>query len=124
METYLTVVGIAFLILAAVLLVRRLSALMRGASALGSVQGHEMRRLEEEVYYHPVVEFTDGAGHRQRFTSVAGRSRKTPVVGTTVRVRYLPDDPTVAYIQSFLHMWAAPLVCAVLGVAALAVLWR
>jgi hypothetical protein len=121
---YLTVVGIAFLVLATVLLVRRLSALMQGASALGSVQGHEMRRLDEAVYYHPIVEFNDSSGHRHRFTSVAGRSVKTPEVGTHVRVRYVRNDPNVAYIESFLHMWAAPLGCALLGVAAFAVLWR
>ena len=47
---------------------------------------------------------------------------RTPVVGATVRVRYLPSNPTVAYIQSFLHMWAAPVACALLGIGALAAL--
>lgn len=124
MNAYLTLIGVGFLILAAVLLVRRWSALWHGASAVGSVQGHEVRTTDEEVYYLPVVEFTDSTGHRHRFTSVAGGSSRTPVVGTRVRVRYLPSDPKVAYIESFLHMWAAPLGCAVLGVAALAVLWQ
>ena len=124
MKTYLAAVGIAMLILAAVLFVRRLSALLRGASALGRVQGHEVRTTDEEVSYLPIVEFTDSRGHLHRFTSVAGGSSRTPVVGATVRVRYLPSNPTVAYIQSFLHMWAAPLACAVLGVGALAVLWQ
>jgi hypothetical protein len=112
------------LILAAVLFVRRLSTLLRGASAQGRVQGHEVRTIDEEVAYLPIVEFIDSRGHLYRFTSVAGGSTRTPVVGATVRVRYLPSNPTVAYIQSFLHMWAAPLACAVLGVGALAVLWQ
>jgi hypothetical protein len=46
--TYLEAVGVAMLILAAVLFVRRLSALLRGASALGRVQGHEVRTTDEE----------------------------------------------------------------------------
>jgi hypothetical protein len=112
------------LILAAVLFVRRLSALLRGASALGRVQGHEVHTIDEEVSYLPIVEFTDSRGHLHRFTSVAGGSRRTPAVGATVRVRYLPGNPTVAYIQSFLHMWAAPVACALLGVGALAALWQ
>ena len=124
MKTYLAAVGVAMLILAAILFIRRLSALLRGASALGRVQGHEVRTFDEEVSYLPIVEFTDSRGHLHRFTSVAGGSSRTPVVGATVRVRYLPSNPTVAYIQSFLHMWAAPLACAVLGVGALAVLWQ
>jgi hypothetical protein len=110
-KAYLAAVGVAMLILAAVLFVRRLSALLCAP-------------IDEEVSYLPIVEFTDSRGHLHRFTSVAGGSSSTPAVGATVRVRYLPSNPTVAYIQSFLHMWAAPLACAVLGVGALAVLWQ
>ena len=124
MKAYLTVIGIAFLILAVVLFVRRMSAALRGASALGCVRGHEERATEDGVSYLPIVEFTDAAGKLHRFTSVAGRGEKTPQAGTTVRVRYVPGDPKVAYIESFLHMWAAPLACTVLGLAALAVHWK
>jgi hypothetical protein len=120
-KAYLTVIGIAFLVLAAVLFLRRLSAALRGASAVGHVRGHEERKIEDGVSYLPIVEFADSAGNVHRFTSVAGRSTRTPALGSMVRVRYLPGDPQVAYIQSFLHMWAAPLAFAVLGAAALAV---
>jgi hypothetical protein len=123
-KAYLTVIGIAFLILAVVLFIRRLSATLRGASVAGRVRGHEERETEDGVSYLPIVEFNDSAGNVHRFTSVAGRGTRTPAVGTAVRVRYLPGDPKVAYIQSFLHMWSAPLACAVLGAAALAVHWR
>lgn len=124
MKAYLTALGTALLVLAVVLFVRRLSAALRGASALGCVRGHEERESEDGVSYLPIVEFTDAAGNVHRFTSVAGRADRTPAVGAVVRVRYLPSDPKVAYLQSFLHMWAAPLACAVLGAAALAVQWQ
>jgi hypothetical protein len=123
-KAYLTVVGVGLIILAVVLFVRRLSALLRGASAVGTVQGHEARTMDEQVHYFPVVEFTDSTGNRHRFTSVAGGSDKTPVIGTTVRVRYMASDPKNAYIESFLHMWAGPLGCVALGVGALAMLWQ
>ena len=121
MKAFLTVIGIAFLALAAVTFLRRLSVALRGASAFGHVRGHEERKTEDGVSYMPIVEFADSVGNVHRFTSLAGGGRRTPAVGTRVRVRYLPGDPKVAYIQSFLHMWAAPLAFAVLGAAALMV---
>jgi hypothetical protein len=124
MKTYLAVVGITMLALAAILFARRLFTLLRGAFAVGRVQGHEARTIDEGLSYLPIVEFTDLQGNLHRFTSVAGRSSKIPAVGAKVRVCYLPTDPGVAYIQSFLHMWAAPLACAVLGAGALAVQWQ
>jgi hypothetical protein len=54
-KIYLAAVGVAMLILAAVLFVRRLSALLRGASVLGRIQGHEVRTFDEEVSYLPIV---------------------------------------------------------------------
>jgi hypothetical protein len=123
-KTYLVVVGLVLLLLAVVLFVRRVSALLRGASAVGRVQGHEARTSDDIVAYFPIIEFADSKGDLRRFTSVAGGSSKNPGVGTTVRVRYLRSNPRVAYIQSFLHMWAAPSACAALGLGALAVLWQ
>lgn len=79
---------------------------------------------DDTIYFLPIVEFRDSRGTPHRFTSVAGRSSATPVVGTAVSVRYLPGNPEVAYIQTFLHMWAAPLAFAVLGAAALLAGWR
>lgn len=120
MQTYLTIIGVAFLVLAGYLFLRRLSAQFRGEAAAGRVVGHEERKDDEATSsYHPIVEFTDLAGAVHRFTSVAGGSDRAPAVGAAVRVRYVPEDPGVAYVQSFLHMWAAPLACAVLGAGAL-----
>lgn len=124
MKTYLTFIGYAFLALAAYLFIRRLSAQLRGSATVGRVVGHESRTDDGAVFYLPIVEFADLRGTVHRFTSVAGSASESPVVGATVRIRYLPENPSVAYIQSFLHMWAAPLACAVLGAGALAVWWQ
>ena len=124
MRVYFSVFGIAFLILAAFLLVRRLSAQIQGTSTLGRIRGHEQRKDDGSTFHLPIVEFTDTHGQVHCFTSVAGGSTKTRAVGSVVRVRYLPENPSVAYIQTFLHMWAAPLGCTALGIGALAVPWH
>ena len=124
LRTYLTFVGAVFIVAAAYLFVRRLSAQLTGRAAVGRVLGHEQRADDEDTSYFPIVEFTDSRGRVHRFTSVAGGSSASPAVGTTVRVRYLPEDPKVAYIQSFLHMWAAPLALAALGAGALVARWQ
>jgi hypothetical protein len=118
-KTYLTIIGFAFLTLAAYLAARRLNAQLRGETAVGRIQGHEVRTSEDGTSYVPVVEFTDSKGGVHRFTSCAGGPSPSPAVGAGVRVRYLPSDPRVAFIQSLLHMWAAPVACGVLGAAAL-----
>ena len=83
-----------------------------------------MRDIDDSVRYLPVVSFTDHEGRAHRFTSVAGRSGPTPPVGTAVKVRYDRSNPGFALISSFLHMWAAPLAMAVLGLSSLLVFWH
>ncbi|MEQ1545493.1 DUF3592 domain-containing protein [Methyloglobulus sp.] len=123
LQTYFLVVGITLLVLAAVLFYRRLSTKIRGISTVGQVVDHEVRTIDDSTSYLPVVEFHDLQGMLHRFTSVAGGSDRHPKVGAEVTVRYLRSNPKVVYIQSFLHMWAAPIACTVLGLAAIAALW-
>jgi Protein of unknown function (DUF3592) len=123
-KAYFTFIGFALLALAGYLFIRRLSTRLHGNATVGRVVGHDSRTDDDAVFYLPIVEFADWRGTVHRFTSVAGRSSRLPAVGATVRICYRPENPSVAYIQSFLHMWAAPLACAVLGAAALAVWWQ
>jgi hypothetical protein len=123
-KAYFAFIGVACLGLAVYLLGRRVWAQLHGDVATGRVVGHASRTDEDAVSYLPIVEFADSRGVVHRFTSVAGGSRRSPAVGAAVRVRYLPENPGVAYIQSFLHMWAAPLAFAVLGTAALVAWWQ
>lgn len=122
LQAYFLVVGITLLVLAAVLFCRRLSTKIRGISTVGQVVDHEVRTIDDSTSYLPVVGFLDTQGMLHRFTSVAGGSDRHPKVGSEVTVRYLRSNPKVVYIQSFLHIWAAPVVCAVLGLAAIAAL--
>jgi hypothetical protein len=122
--SYFAYIGTVLLALAAYLFIRRMLTHSRGRAAVGRVIGHESRTDDDTDFYLPVVEFADSRGVVHRFTSVAGGSSPQPSVGAFVRVRYLAENPTVAYIQSFLHMWAAPLACAVLGAASLLAWWH
>ncbi len=105
------------------LFVRRMVALLFGKSTMGRVEGHVVNSSDDSIAYQPIVTFVDSNGNTHRFTSPAGGSSRYPAVGTEVRVHYLPSNPEIAYVHSFLHMWAAPLGCAILRLAALAVLW-
>jgi hypothetical protein len=89
----------------------------------GKVVGHEAREIDDTKSYLPVVIFHDQTGTEFRFTSVAGRSTRQPEIGAEVPVRYLPSDPRIAYVGTFLYMWAAPLGTMVLGLAGIAALW-
>jgi len=118
LRLYFAGVGIACLIAAVWLTVRRVRVVWSGRIAVGRVVAFETRTDEESVSYLPVVAFVDEHGSQRRFTSVAGGSRR-PAIGSAVTVRYLRDDSNTAYVSSFLHMWAAPLAFAILGVVAL-----
>src|SRR5687767_8394044 len=118
MWLYFAIVAALLIAGAAWLLVRRLAVAANGMSVTGHVVAHETREDEGSLHYLPVVTFIDHHGTQRRFTSVAGGSQPIPPVGAAVTVRFLPEDPSIAYVVSFLHMWAAPVGMFVLGAAA------
>jgi len=89
-------------------MLRRVVVLKSGGRAKGVVTEHERREIDESVGFHPAVFFRDYEGTGHHFISNAGWSHPAPPIGTNVEVVYLSSDPTVAYINSFLHLWAAP----------------
>ncbi len=123
MKYYFATLGFICLALAAWLAWRRFRAFFFGNITSGRVYSHEKRIIDDATSYHPVIVFTDANGQQHQFTSVAGNARAKPIEGAEVRVRYLPSNPKIAYISTFLHMWAASLALVVLGCAGVAVLW-
>ncbi len=123
MRIYLVIVGSLCLVASLALMIRRLHVLVGGITAIGTVIGHEARTTDESESFLPMVRFRDQRGTEFEFTSVAGRATRHPRPGSLALVRYLPSNPKIAYIGTFLHMWAAPLALAVLGAAGLAALW-
>jgi len=123
LKTYFVVIGILCLALAAWLVARRLRVCFSGVTTSGRIFLYEKREMDDTTSFHPLIVFSDANGQQHQFTSVAGYSDRKPSEGTEVRISYLPSDPKLAYIATFLHMWAAPLALVVLGCAGVAVLW-
>jgi len=92
----------------------RLSVLRSGGRATGTVVGHKRVDGYEATIDHPVVTFTDPAGEVRRFRAEGPRSHGTRL-GATVDVVYLRDNPSRAYVDSFLCMWWNVLLWAVMA---------
>ena len=116
---YLYFVALGMALLACWLAYRRVVAVLSGDSVEGVVTAHERREMDDSVGYHPTVCFVDHTGTERKFTSNSGSSQPKPKIGTRVRVVYLRTNPSVAFIASFFHMWAAPIAFALLAFAAL-----
>jgi hypothetical protein len=122
---YFALLGVALLAGASWLFYRRWRVALHGARTVGRVVAFEQREDEGSVYFLPVVEFSDAHAVVHRFTAVAGHTEQRPAVGSPIAVHYLAGSPELAFIPSFLHMWAAPLGLFVLGLGSLlaAVKW-
>ena len=119
MTTYFVVIGAMCLIGSLALMVLRLQVLIYGMQCEGEVVAYQVWESDDTHFYLPVISFYDHNGREWRFTSVAGSTRRYPKIGARMVIRYLASKPERAYIGTFLHMWAAPLGIAVLGVAGL-----
>jgi len=72
--------------------------------------------MNEEISYFPKVKFQTPSGREVIFQSAMGSGRKAGRIGRTVAVRYRPDQPDVAEIDSFMSLWGVTLVLGVVGV--------
>jgi hypothetical protein len=66
----------------------------------------------------PVVEFIAPSGEKIRFTSDFGSRPAGHKVGQSVNVRYDPDDPQKAEIDSAMNLWLVPLILVFMGLVA------
>ena len=62
-----------------------------GIKTNGKIVDFEASNLDNQVYYSPIIEFTDEQGLIHQFTSKVGRPEKHNL-GKTVRLYYLKDD--------------------------------
>lgn len=121
---YVGVVGVTLIIAAVVLAVRRVSAVVSGETAPGRVVGHHASTIDDSTTYQAIIEYRDRSHGTHRVTAGSGGATPAPPAGAIVRVRYQRTRPHVAFVPTFMHMWAAPLALATLGVAALVAWWR
>ena len=73
-----------------------------------------------QVHYYPVVDFVSKDGRRHKVQITEGSSAPSPEVGEEVTVRYNPDRPLEARVQSAgstALMWILPGITGILGLA-------
>jgi hypothetical protein len=80
--------------------------LTSGAPAQGTVVGAVQETSDDKTHYHPRVQFTTPDGRTVPFTSGFG-SEISPDVGDPVPVRYRPESPEQAEVDSA-TMWILP----------------
>ena len=124
MKTYLTLIGVILCSVGIGLAYRRVYTIFAGISVTGTVIDHETSMMDDSTAYLPTIKFVDKEGNEHIFTSRAGGTNPKPSVGDLVSVKYLPSNPKIAYINSFLHLWAGPLACIFLGLCALYAVWQ
>lgn len=75
----------------------------------------ESRGDKGETMSKPVVEWTDPAGKRRRFTGSVASSPPSYSRGEKVTVRYDPSHPETARLDSFMENWFAAMILGILG---------
>jgi hypothetical protein len=65
---------------------------------------------------HPVVECTDDTGHSQRAEISLGMSNPSWSQGDTISIRYAPNDPKNARLDTFIGLWFPCLACIFISV--------
>jgi hypothetical protein len=120
-----TGVAILMLLIAAIATVSNFMSMAKEKSAPGLVTDVVLRReyINEtdhitQDYYFPVVDFTAEDGHRRSVQMTAGSSSPEYEKGNEVTVRYDPDHPLQARIDSpgsAALQWILPGITGILG---------
>lgn len=79
------------------------------------VQLDTVRNSDDDILYHPVVEFTTTAGEVVEYRSATGSNPPGLDVGEQVEVYYDPDLPTNAKINSFVDLWMFSTIMLIFG---------
>jgi len=118
-------VAALMLMIAAISAFSAFSKMSREESAPGRVVDMVVQRqyINEQDriirdYYYPVVQFTSGDGRRHSAQTTVGSESPSQEVGDDVTVRYDPEHPLDARINSFgsnALMWILPGITGVLG---------
>jgi hypothetical protein len=116
LSSIFTLVGGAMLVAAGRQFARRRAFVRHSAIASGTIVALTENRERDEISYFPKVKFQTPSGREITFQSEMGSSSEAGRIGDTVGVRYRPDQPHVAEIDSFMSLWGLTLLFGVLGV--------
>ncbi|MDR0277390.1 MAG: DUF3592 domain-containing protein [Paucimonas sp.] len=114
---YLFMVSGGLLLLGAAMSYHNTSTFLASAlHAQGVVIDLEEHYGDGSVTYRPVVTFLDEQARPVRFTSALGSAPAAYGKGEAVTVRYLPNQPEDARIDSFFEHWGTVVVMLVVGI--------
>ena len=82
---------------------------------MAAIVGLTENREREEISYFPKVRFQTASGREVTFESEMGSSSEAGRIVDTVAVRYRPDQPEAAEIDSFMSLWGVALLSGGLG---------
>jgi hypothetical protein len=97
---------------------RRQAFLAGSARAIGTVVGARREPHPDAILgftSFPTVRFETPDGREHEFESRLGSDAHPPGIGTEVAVRYHPDTPHAAELDSFPALWGLTLLFALLG---------
>jgi hypothetical protein len=112
--------GVVMLVLGVVFYDKKQSFVANSVITNGKVVDVEQRRsTDSDGYasysYYPVCEFITADGRTILFTSGIGSNPSSYDVNEEVEIRYDPDNPQKASINSFFNIWMAPFILGLLG---------
>lgn len=117
------VVGGVFALLGVTLGLQNLWMIRVGKLVPATVVDHKEEHSDDEVYYIPIVEFSDHSGRKHRKRTDTGLGVKRPAVGTRVLVRYDPSEKLECQIMSA-SRWIIPIGLLAVGAIVLALTAR
>ena len=115
LSTLFALVGGAMLLVAGRQFARRRAFVRHSAVASGTIVGLTENREREEISYFPKVRFQTASGREVTFESEMASGSVAGRIGDTVAVRYRPDQPEAAEIDSFMSLWGVALLSGGLG---------
>ena len=115
LSSIFALVGGAMLVAAGRQFTRRRAFVGHSAIASGTIVALTENRERDEVSYFPKVKFQTASRHEVTFQSEMGSSSDARRIGDAVAVRYRPDQPHVAEIDSFMSLWGLTLLFGILG---------
>lgn len=68
-----------------------------------------------KTYYHPIVEFQTSTSNTVRFRGDVGSHPSSYDQGEHVPVRYLPNQPQAAKLDTFFQLWFLPIILGFMG---------
>jgi len=117
LSSVFALVGGAMLVAAGRHFSRRRTFVRGSAIASGTIVALTENRERDEISYFPKVSFRTPSDREVTFQSEMGSTPAAGQIGDTVAVRYRPDRPHVAEIDSFMSLWGLTLLFGILGVA-------